>query len=175
MNKKIWILIALPMILGCQTLLGSRQQDTAVDIEQTTQSTTDNYTSDSFVINRIYKTNGDLLDQLAMETKRARSLDLVPFVEFDATWCPPCQAINASLEAQDDLTLQAFDGVYLIRIDVDEWGWGDQNNFIVDAIPMYFKLDENGRPTGDKVDGGAWNEDIPENFAPVLDTFFHGS
>ena len=69
--------------------------------------------------------------------------------------------------------MQAFDGIYLIRADVDEWGWGDGKKFKFDAIPIYYKLDDNGKPTGAVVDGGAWNEDIPENFAPVLDKFFH--
>jgi hypothetical protein len=71
------------------------------------------------------------------------------------------------------LTLKAFEGIYLIRADVDEWGWGDKKNFDFEAIPIYYKLTKDGLPTGDKVDGGAWNEDIPENFAPVLDHFFH--
>jgi thiol-disulfide isomerase/thioredoxin len=179
MNKKIWILIALPVILGCQALLGSRQQDAALpstpepDSVPAASSPTDHYTSDSFVIRRINLANGALLDQLAAQAALAKPLGLAPFIEFDATWCPPCQAINASIEAKDNLTLQAFDGIYLIRADVDEWGWGDKTNFSFEAIPVYYKLDEHGMPTGEKVDGGAWNEDIPENFAPVLDAFFH--
>ena len=142
MDKKIWILIALPLILGCQTLLGSTQQESALPSTsepapvQTASSPTDNYKSDSFVISRINITGGSLLDQLAAETEQAKSLGLAPFVEFDATWCPPCQAINASLEAKDDLTLAAFDGIYLIRVDVDEWGWGDKTNFNFEAIPV---------------------------------------
>ena len=69
--------------------------------------------------------------------------------------------------------MDAFKGIYLIRADVDEWGWGDGQNFSFEAIPVYYKLDKNGQLTGDVIDGGAWNEDIPENFAPVLDEFFH--
>lgn len=179
MDKKIWILIALPVILGCQTLLGSPRQEPALpaapqpDSVQTAQSPADDFTDDSFVIRRVHMENGPLLDQLAYEADRAKSLGLSPFVEFDATWCPPCQAINASLKAKDDLTLRAFEGAYIIRVDVDEWGWGDQENFIVQAIPVYYQLNENGLPSGNVIDGGAWQEDIPENFAPVLDDFFH--
>ena len=83
------------------------------------------------------------------------------------------QAIEKSIKAKDPLTMQAFEGVYLIRADVDEWGSGDGKNFTFDAIPIYYKLDDGGNPTGAVIDGGAWNEDIPENFAPVLDEFFH--
>ncbi len=175
MNNKIWIAIALPVILGCQTLLPSSTRDATPQTPlEPVSPQTDSMTNDSFTINRIHIENGDLLSQLAVETDKATSMGLTPFIEFDATWCPPCQAINASLEAKDSLTLQAFDGIYLIRADVDEWGWGDKKNFNFEAIPIYYKLNENGLPTGDKVDGGAWNEDIPENFAPILDAFFHG-
>ena len=69
--------------------------------------------------------------------------------------------------------MKAFEGIYLIRADVDKWGWGDDDLFVVEAIPVYFHLGEDGKPTGASVNGGAWKEDIPENFAPVLDEFFH--
>ena len=182
MNKKFWITISIPIILGCQTLLPSATREAAPPTPPgpaSSQSTqippqADLTANESFTINRIYIENGELLSQLAAETDKATSMGLAPFIEFDATWCPPCQAINDSIEAKDPLTLQAFDGIYLIRADVDEWGWGDQKNFSFEAIPIYYKLDKNGLPTGDQVDGGAWNEDIPENFAPVLDAFFHG-
>jgi thiol-disulfide isomerase/thioredoxin len=180
MDKKIWILVALPIILGCQTLLGSPAQQTIApptapqpDSTSTAESPVDHFTSDTFVISRVNIENGPLLDQLASEAAKAKSLGLSPFVEFDATWCPPCQAINASLAAKDDLTLQAFEGIYIIRVDVDEWGWGDGENFKVTAIPVYYQLDDKGLPTGHEIDGSAWQEDIPENFAPVLNAFFH--
>lgn len=130
-------------------------------------------TPQPFVIVRIKKSNGSMMTQLATEAQKANALGLTPFLEFDATWCPPCAAIDKSIKAKDPSTMQAFDGVYLIRADVDEWGWGDGKNFDVSGIPVYFKLDKNGKPTGAVIDGGAWNEDIPENFSPVLDEFFH--
>jgi len=173
MNKKIWIAIALPAILGCQTLLPSSTREAAPTLSAESSSETETINYGSFVISRIHIANGSLLDQLAAETNNAKSMGLSPFIEFDATWCPPCQAIDASVESKDPLTIAAFDGIYLIRADVDEWGWGDTKNFNFEAIPVYYKLNEDGLPTGEKVDGGAWNEDIPENFAPVLSAFFH--
>jgi thiol:disulfide interchange protein len=126
-----------------------------------------------FVIVRINKSNGSLITQLASEAQKANALNLAPFIEFDATWCPPCQAIEKSIQAKDPLTLQALKGVYLIRADVDEWDSENGKDFTFDTIPVYYQLDASGKSTGAVIDGGAWNEDIPENFAPVLDAFFH--
>jgi thiol-disulfide isomerase/thioredoxin len=181
MNKKIWIVLSLPIILGCQTLLTPSSREAApqtppgLDSTQSAQTSTQTEFIDygTFTLSRIHVGNGDLLAQLATESDKANAMGLSPFIEFDATWCPPCQAINASIASKDPLTLKAFDGIYLIRADVDEWGWGNKTNFDFEAIPIYYKLNKDGLPSGDKVDGGAWNEDIPENFAPVLDNFFH--
>lgn len=70
--------------------------------------------------------------------------------------------------------LNAFCGVYLIRVDVDRWDWGNESlGFDVPAIPIFFKVDQQGKPTGAIIDGNAWGENIPENMAPPLDSFFH--
>ncbi|MCG2785575.1 MAG: hypothetical protein L6461_10765 [Anaerolineae bacterium] len=70
--------------------------------------------------------------------------------------------------------LNAFEGIYLIRVDVDLWGWGDESlGFDVSAIPIFFKIDPQGQPTGEIIDGNAWGENIPENIAPPLSAFFH--
>ena len=81
--------------------------------------------------------------------------------------------LSASLANKNELVTAAFDGVYLIRIDVDEWSW-DPPGFNFSAIPIFFKIDANGKATGEKIDGGAWGPDAPENIAPVMDEFFHG-
>jgi len=63
--------------------------------------------------------------------------------------------IAAGLADDNLLMLANFDGVYLIHLDVDEWGWGDvAPGFSVQVIPVYFRLDALGRPTGDKIDAG---------------------
>ncbi len=68
----------------------------------------------------------------------------------------------------------AFEGVYLIRLDVDEWGWGDrQMGFKVEGIPIFFRLDEQGHPTGYVIDGMAWGEDTYDNISRVMGEWFH--
>lgn len=180
MRKKILFAIAPLFFLACNFLFPIHQQDENPNLPppepvpgQSISSTPEVYSTSSFTIVRIHAQDGNLLAQLTTEAQKAKELNQNPFIEFDATWCPPCIAIDNSIKAEDPLTIKAFEGVYLIRADVDEWGWGDGENFNFEAIPIYFKLDDNGNPTGAVIDGGAWNEDIPENFSPVLDTFFH--
>ena len=72
--------------------------------------------------------------------------------------------------------LKAFDGVYLIKLDVDEWNSKlmSRYGFDFDGIPVFYKLDADGKPNGEVVDGNAWGENIPKNMAPVMDQFFLG-
>lgn len=127
-----------------------------------------------FTLVRLHPADGNLADLLAAEARKAAALGQLPVTEFDASWCPPCQAISASLDAKNELMLQAFDGTYIIRLDVDEWGWDlGKEGFSFNAIPIYFKLDAQGKPNGEVIDGDAWGDNIPENMAPPLDHFFH--
>jgi hypothetical protein len=68
--------------------------------------------------------------------------------------------------------MKAFEGIYLMRFDVDQWGWGGEG-FPVQAIPIFFRLDAGGNPTGDVIDGGAWGPDTLPNIASTLDPWFH--
>src|SRR4051794_466995 len=60
---------------------------------------------------------GDLAPILKAEAAKALQLGRKPFVEFGATWCGPCNALKKSLN--DPLMKQAFEGTYIIQIDVD--------------------------------------------------------
>jgi hypothetical protein len=67
----------------------------------------------------------------------------------------------------------AFDGVYLIKLDADAWGWGiPEAGFDFSVIPIFFRLDANGFPTGDSIDGSAWGADIYENIANTMGPWF---
>jgi thiol-disulfide isomerase/thioredoxin len=117
-----------------------------------------------------------MVEQLRIEAQKAQELGFKPFAEFTATWCPACQDIAQSLEEQNPLMLDAFKGTYIIRVDVDIWTefeW-EQVGFNLEYIPIFFRLDAEGMPTGDWIDGSAWAENIPENMAPALKLFFQG-
>ncbi len=68
--------------------------------------------------------------------------------------------------------VKAFDGIYLIQIDVDTWGWGGEG-FPVEVIPIFFRLDRSGDPTGETIDGSVWGPDTYTNIANALDPWFH--
>ena len=181
MNKKVLLLFATMSLLACNFLF--TQKPTATPeiinvlpteaVSQADQSETTSLTG--FTIIRLQPKDGDLQIMLAKEAQKAITLGQMPIVEFDATWCPPCQAIDAAIKSKNKLMRNAYNGTYIIKLDVDEWDWnnGKVQDFHFDAIPVYFKLDSDGHQTGDFIDGGAWGEDIPENIAPVMDKFFH--
>ena len=179
MNKKLLMIGTAIFVLSCSTLFPQNSepvpQENSPQIEATSPVSETNELI-GFTEVRLHPKDGNLDEMLAMEAGKAIAAGLQPVVEFDADWCPPCVAINKHLEEKNELMLKAYDGTYIIKLDVDEWGWdnGKVEYFTVDAIPVYFKLDEQGEETGESIDGGAWNEDIPVNIAPVMDAFFHG-
>jgi hypothetical protein len=70
--------------------------------------------------------------------------------------------------------MDAFAGVYLIRLDIDEWGYKRLPEFgNVPMIPVFFRLDADGHPTGDQIDGGAWGPDTYGNIANTMGPWFH--
>jgi len=130
--------------------------------------------SDSFSLVTIHSSQGDLPSVLAFHADQAAQLNRKPFVEFTAEWCPPCKALAKSLS--DDRMVDAFQGTYIIRVDIDEWkSQLAKSDFNVLGVPAFFELDENGQPSGRIITGGAWGEDIPENMAPPLKDFFQGT
>jgi len=179
MNRKLLLLLAAVFVLSCSTLFPHGLESTTQENSHQMESTPFVSTNDEligFTEVRLHPKDGNLDEMLAAEAEKAIAAGLLPVVEFDADWCPPCQAIKKHLDAKNELMLKAYDGTYIIKLDVDEWGWnnGKVENFTFEAIPIYFKLDEQGKPAGEAIDGGAWSEDIPANIAPVMDAFFHG-
>jgi thiol:disulfide interchange protein len=177
-NKKITLMLVTVLLLACNALLPrtSRPSSEPVIPRQTDSVYAQGSAPAGFTLVRLHPKDGDLQNLLAEEAQKAMALDQMPVIEFDATWCGACQAIDKGLKAENELMLKAYAGTYIIKLDVDEWGWGDSrlHNFDFDGIPVYFKLDGQGQPTGEVIDGNAWGDNIPENIAPPMDEFFHG-
>ena len=115
---------------------------------------------------------GPLLPILRKESAAATQKGLTPYAYLSATWCGPCQTLKHSLG--DARMVEAFKGTYLIKLDVDAWEKELQGAGLdASAIPVFIELDANGRPTGRRIDGSAWDKDTVENMAPALSTFFH--
>ena len=196
MNKRILLVLVTASLLACNALF---PRALTPALEPTVVPPTDSVTpspesaaqppaspippsdvpptpSTGITIIHLHPKDGDLQAMLAQEAQKAIALGQIPVVEFDATWCPACKAIDKGLESKNELLLKAYAGTYIIKLDVDEWGWGDSDlhDFDFDGIPVYFKLDAQGHPTGEVIDGSAWEDNIPENIAPPMDEFFHG-
>jgi thiol-disulfide isomerase/thioredoxin len=126
------------------------------------------------LIAEIEPSQGTLAEQLKEHAAQAQALGLTAYVEFTATWCPACQAIKESLDDENELMVDAFQGTYIIPVDIDVWTEDDwvAAGFEIEFIPIYFEIDEAGQPTGENIGGDAWGDNIPENMAPPLKEFF---
>lgn len=130
--------------------------------------------SRGFVVTEVKPGRDALFSTLQSEIKKARSQGLKPYVEFSAGWCEPCMAIKHSLD--DPRMKAAFKGAYIIQLDADDWVKNlEGTGFSAGSIPVFYEVGDDGKPTGRKIDGGAWGDNIPENMAPPLGKFFHGS
>jgi hypothetical protein len=114
---------------------------------------------------------GPLASVLAEEAARARAQGLRPFVELAAAWCAPSRKVGEMMT--HPLVADALQGVHLVRLDVDAWNQQlAAHQLVTRSVPAFYELDANGRPTGRRIDGSAWGEDVPENVGPVLKAFF---
>lgn len=157
--------LIIPFLLSCNLL---SNQATSVE-EQSIKSPA----PDKFTLVRLDYSDMPLDYLLKLEAQKAANQGFKPYVEFYADWCPPCVALRKSLD--DDRMVEAFTGTYIIQLNLDEWESKlPDAGFTVPAIPVFFELDDKGKPTGRTISGGAWGEDIPENMAPPLKEFFSG-
>ena len=128
----------------------------------------------NFTIVRIQLSAGELPAVIKAGMPKAKQLGRKPFVYFYADWCSPCRALRNSLD--DPLMIDAFNGTYIIQFDADAWGTRlAGTGFSIRGIPVLFEINNDGKPTGRKIDGGAWGDNIPRNMAPPLKAFFKGS
>ena len=113
------------------------------------------------------------MDEILKHREEAIGLNQKIFVQIVAVWCVPCKALRANME--HELMGDAFQGTYIVQLDFDEWF-----NQLPDInvpnkklpIPAFFRIDAKGVATNQTINGGAWEDDTPENMAPVLKKYF---
>jgi thiol-disulfide isomerase/thioredoxin len=151
-----------------------RSSNAAASATATASASTGQSDHAGFVITEVAPApNGKLTDALQTYYDTAKSAGLKLYVELGAEWCGPCVALKKSLS--DPRMQQALKGTYIIRLDVHAWGDRlEKSGYSPNAIPVFYEVNAEGKPTGRKIDGGAWGDNIPANMAPPLDHFFHG-
>jgi hypothetical protein len=87
--------------------------------------------------------------------------------------CRPCTGVSVALASP--LVQAALSGVRLLRLDAREYRLElSERGLTTEVLPGFALLSENGQPV-DYVSGGEWDEDVPENIAPVLKKFIQGT
>ena len=95
-----------------------------------------------------------------------------PVLFFTATWCKPCQEFKNSLN--DPLMIDALKNSTLIMIDadIDAEKENISQTYDVGSYPTFIRVNEKGSVIK-QTEGGAWDENIPQNMAPVLKEFMN--
>jgi thioredoxin 1 len=112
------------------------------------------------------KNSTRLLELIKAELTQKRK----PVVYFYATWCGPCKQFKNSLT--DPLMIDAMRGTTLIMIDADIDATKEKigTAYNVSSYPTYIRIDDTGKILK-QTNGGAWDENIPKNMAPVMKLF----
>lgn len=111
-----------------------------------------------------------LAEQLRVHANTAEARGLRPILEVGATWCPPSKMFGNALT--DPRIHAALAGVYLIRVDSDEFdGDSKLSELRVMSVPVFYELDADGQATGHSITGAAWGADTIENMAAALTRF----
>ncbi len=112
------------------------------------------------------KNTGQWLKLVKQELDAKRT----PVLFFTATWCGPCKQFKQS--EKDPLMKEALNGVTFIMIDGDIDKEKDKiaNKYGIKAYPSFIRVDETGKLIK-QTDGGAWDDNIPVNMAPVMKEF----
>jgi hypothetical protein len=112
----------------------------------------------------------DEIDRERVRAMRAEERLVLWLVVED---CKPCNAVESSLSSPD--VQRALGHARLIRLDAAEFlAELSRLGIPMDAFPSFVLLGPDGHAT-DYVDGSEWDEDLPQNIAPVLKNFVEGT
>jgi thiol-disulfide isomerase/thioredoxin len=117
--------------------------------------------------------DGPLRTQLSDVMADAADAKSPVLVQTTAKWCAPCQKFEKSLS---DVRVQsALKGVTIVRVDVDDWEKRELKDLDMDmgSVPWFFKIDAKLKRI-DAISSGEWDDDVPENIAPVMRDYMAG-
>jgi hypothetical protein len=116
--------------------------------------------------------SSSLQEELSKQRAEAASANETMLLMTVTTRCEPCRGFEKSLE---DARLQdALTRVRIVRVDTEVFREDlDAMKVPWDRVPGFFLLGVDLTPK-DGIDGGEWDDDIPQNIAPVISAFVRG-
>jgi hypothetical protein len=111
--------------------------------------------------------------QLSAEYAQAKAAHQVVILMTDEDPCSVCREFEAALT--DTRMQSALANVDLVRVDID--AFRDElraADMLEPTLPWFYKLDSTLRPV-DAISAGEWDDNVPENMAPVLKSFVGGT
>jgi hypothetical protein len=113
-----------------------------------------------------------LSEELAKQRAEAASKGETVVVMTTKDPCDPCRGVDRSLP--DPLMQTALSKVRLVRVDIEVFKEDlEMQKMPTERYPSFFMLSVDLTPK-DAIDGGEWDDDIPQNIAPVLGAFVRG-
>lgn len=129
------------------------------------------YHGPDFSFESIPADRGPLPEILTGWYRKATAAGRVPCVYLTAAWCPPSVLLEKSLG--DPKMQHALREVDAATFNIDDWSGPLQAaGFAAHSVPIFFILDEHGKPVGRPITGAAWGENTADNMAPPLARFF---
>lgn len=127
---------------------------------------------DDFVMVDLSPDDGPLRDQVLAWLGHAK--DRIFMVQTTAKWCRPC--IGFTKYAGDPAMRKVLSGVTLARIDIDDFDPDAITSVGLSSAEVpWFVLFDDKLAIKDAITSGEWDDDVPENMAPVLGAFAHGT
>lgn len=116
---------------------------------------------------------GSLDDELQHQRAIARERGQRVLVWVVIADCKPCTAFENALSSTE--VQHALAHARIVRLSaVDFLAELSRLGLPMDAFPAFLLVGPDGLPT-DYVDGGEWDDDVPQNIAPVLKSFMEGT
>ncbi len=109
---------------------------------------------------------------LVREIGKAKASGEDVMVMTVSTSCDPCKGVATSL--RDERLQTVLGKIRVVRVNLEVFK-EDVARLGLQVLPMpvYALFTADGNPR-DAIDGGEWDEDVPENIAPVLGAFVQG-
>ncbi|MFT6734953.1 MAG: thiol:disulfide interchange protein [Polaribacter sp.] len=161
--RTVFLSLLIALLLSCDT-------------HPTTKSNYTNQNYDGFTIVEVEWDDVPLKQVIQTHHQLASNKNQKIFIQITAEWCSPCKRLRTKTE--DPLMKSAYQGVYIIRLDRDEWEKDFAELSIKKTpIPIFWELNDdpnNLKVTNYTLGGNYWKEITAKALSPLLKAYFSG-